>query len=995
MSLSYSIYKEGGLLNDRYQKIEDISEGSYGYVSLANDVKEKRLVAVKYIFKLDEDDDGEKDDDDDSDCPSVCDSSIEKRQQLVNNRNSRISSKIRSKFYENVCLEAVYEVDIQLKIGQHKNIVSLLDYFDSYIILEYCSGGDLYEAIKDDIVPRKTVSIVKIFNQIMDAVEFVHSKSIYHRDIKPENILISGIDWNIKLTDWGLATTEKTSLDRNVGSERYMAPELFESNLDLQERKEPYDCSKVDIWAMGIVFLNIVFQKNPFSVANQTDKSFCYFAGNREALFDVFSTMSYDFFQVLRYSLTIDPLNRNLLSMRNELNGLSEFTMDDEYYNNLGSDNYTAVSDSGDYMKYSDVSSSTTAVNDKFLLNDTKAFDKQIPFSLPNPIPAMTLSTSVDAEPILINNARTGSPTVSTVSSNSENSNQNNTSTAYSTNNTSRELSREKYQNKDGKVNHENSKARAKSVPKFRFNKRSHPKPETTNQGNTQHGLNHTKQTNRRKSFNDVGFRFNNNYGNKNHNNTNNINNYNKFPRAIKIQRRKKKPIIKNSRKPLGLPTPNSHMNNFFNEYKSKDNFNTSDFFTPPTLHNRYIEGIFNNNNRSHDYNKFQHGKLHNNSNKLSYNYHNNSVSSSKNQRRPSTTGSITGSEAINYIRNRGHSRNNSSNNPHVSPGRYIPPNLRITSLYSGENSTPKNISEVLDIPPPSTYHEQFLSNTNGSNNNGEPDLDDVLFTLEENDYDFVKDMDSLSLNNNVNSQSGTNLVPDLLKTNHVSTSIQQPAARSYNGVLRNSTTGGDNNSQDSRRRSSSHKYKAGVYVPPHHRRLSAEPSYDETLSVPPNGIAVTNTNNPYYNQRRPSLTPSPRSNASQWTNSVLQRSDRTSDNISSSLDQRFMAKSGRASPFPLINHASSTTAVQNRDVFAEDNDALVFEDDDDELDENGMVDKRAMFGPYEIYDQNVTEPSTNKQKDRTARKSSLLQDQAVNSLEEYKNNWLMLQQQD
>ena len=49
-SLDYEIYKEGGILNDRYQKIEDISEGSYGFVSLAKDLKERKLVAIKYIF---------------------------------------------------------------------------------------------------------------------------------------------------------------------------------------------------------------------------------------------------------------------------------------------------------------------------------------------------------------------------------------------------------------------------------------------------------------------------------------------------------------------------------------------------------------------------------------------------------------------------------------------------------------------------------------------------------------------------------------------------------------------------------------------------------------------------------------------------------------------------------------------------------------------------------------------------------------------------------
>ena len=170
-------------------------------------------------------------------------SSLEKKQY----QKSVISDEVKGRLTNDICMEAMYEVDILTKVGKHKNIVSLVDYFDSYIIMEYCSGGDLYEAIKDDLVPKKTKTITHIFSQIMDAIEFVHGKSIYHRDIKPENILITGIDWTIKLTDWGLATTHETSFDRSVGSERYMAPELFESNLDIEERKEAYKLSLIHI----------------------------------------------------------------------------------------------------------------------------------------------------------------------------------------------------------------------------------------------------------------------------------------------------------------------------------------------------------------------------------------------------------------------------------------------------------------------------------------------------------------------------------------------------------------------------------------------------------------------------------------------------------------------------------------------------------------------------------------------------------------------------
>lgn len=451
MTEDYEVYKEGGLLRDRYKKLDDISEGSYGYVSLANDTQTKKLVAVKYIFK--NDDDGKASNYEEDGAIGSNNSSVQKKNELLKHQKSLISEKVRSRLSKNICFEALYEVDIHTKVGKHKNITELYDFFDSFIVMEYCSGGDLYEAIKADLIPKRTKVITHIASQIMEAIEFVHQKGIYHRDLKPENILIEGSDWTIKLTDWGLATTEPTSLDRSVGSERYMAPELFEENLDRDERSEPYDCSKVDLWAIGIVLLNIVFQKNPFSVANQSDKSFCYFAANREALFDIFSTMSFDFFQVLRHSLTIDPTNRDLPSMKRELTQLGEYTLDDDYYNSLTDDGYSPPKLMEDSA--TPVSTSSTPVTLK---------DGVVPIIPKISVEHITPATSI----------------------------------------------KQKSKEKD-------------PIPRFKFTKRSHPNRET---------------------------------------------NHHKLPKPIQIDDSK---IIKNSRKPLAIPTPNTHINNFFNDYQAKE----------------------------------------------------------------------------------------------------------------------------------------------------------------------------------------------------------------------------------------------------------------------------------------------------------------------------------------------------------------------------------------------------------------------------------------
>lgn len=303
MPSPYQLYKQGNLLNNRYQKKNDISEGSYGLVSLAKDLRKNKLVAVKYIFRLEEETDDNSD------------QVTHKGEKSLQHDDDHDGG---------VCEEALHEISIHEKLGHHPNVIDFLDYFDSFLILEYCPRGDLYEAINSGLGPTSSKDIINVCSQLISAVEYCHSRHIYHRDIKPENILIAD-DWTIRLSDFGLATASRYSSEFGIGSEKYMAPELFD-----EECVQVYDSSKLDIWSIGICLLNMVFKKSPFTVANNTDKSFAYFACCREALFDIFSSMSNDLFAALRYSLTIDPENRDLLRMKEELSYVRSLTIDDD-----------------------------------------------------------------------------------------------------------------------------------------------------------------------------------------------------------------------------------------------------------------------------------------------------------------------------------------------------------------------------------------------------------------------------------------------------------------------------------------------------------------------------------------------------------------------------------------------------------------------------------------------------------------------------------------
>ncbi|QPG73128.1 hypothetical protein FOA43_000433 [Brettanomyces nanus] len=307
MSLDYQRFLNGGLLHNRYTRVEGLNEGSFGIVSLAKDaLNGSKLVALKYNT-------GELEDFE----------AFEQKEAKTTYANAKIEHPDVDKSF--VLSETTREVKMLRKAGRHPNIAQLLDNFDTYIVLEYVSRGDLHDAIQLGIAPVSTRDVVDVFMQLISAVEHCHNLGIYHRDIKPENILIAE-DWSIKLTDFGLATDHLWSTDFDVGSERYMAPELLEHN-DI----DSYRADKVDVWSMGICLLNIVFGKSPFKSASSGDKMFLYFAANRETLFDIFPSMSYDLFGVMRHSLTIDPENRDLQQMKESLSKVDVLTYDYEF----------------------------------------------------------------------------------------------------------------------------------------------------------------------------------------------------------------------------------------------------------------------------------------------------------------------------------------------------------------------------------------------------------------------------------------------------------------------------------------------------------------------------------------------------------------------------------------------------------------------------------------------------------------------------------------
>ncbi|XP_065644325.1 serine/threonine-protein kinase Chk1 isoform X2 [Hydra vulgaris] len=207
--------------------VETLGEGAYGEVRLAINRKTQEAVAVKIV----------------------------NADKLAGNKD---------------CLKK--EVCIH-KMLQHSHIIKFYGQRTEkdrvYLFLEYAAGGELFDRIEPDVgmpIPQAC----RYFKQLINGLEYIHSKGVTHRDIKPENILLD-VDGNLKITDFGLSTVFRYKdverlLERCCGTPPYVAPEVLQ--------KKEYKAEPADIWSCGIVLTAMLAGELPWDEPIESCKEY-------------------------------------------------------------------------------------------------------------------------------------------------------------------------------------------------------------------------------------------------------------------------------------------------------------------------------------------------------------------------------------------------------------------------------------------------------------------------------------------------------------------------------------------------------------------------------------------------------------------------------------------------------------------------------------------------------------------------------------------------
>ncbi len=207
-----------------YKIIDKLGEGGMGVVYLAEDIKLKRKVALKFLsphFTMDE----------------------QAKVRFIH--EAQTASALQ---HENICtIHEINETDEMLKSPVNQ----------LYICMDYYVGETLRDKLKKG--PMEKNEAIDLIIQIAEGLSAAHNKGIIHRDIKPANIFITngGI---VKILDFGLAKSVSkdtiTRIGKTMGTIAYMSPEQTKgTNVDY----------RTDIWSLAVMLYEMLSGKLPFA----------------------------------------------------------------------------------------------------------------------------------------------------------------------------------------------------------------------------------------------------------------------------------------------------------------------------------------------------------------------------------------------------------------------------------------------------------------------------------------------------------------------------------------------------------------------------------------------------------------------------------------------------------------------------------------------------------------------------------------------------------
>jgi serine/threonine protein kinase len=240
------------------------------------------------------------------------------------------------------------ERDLHALVSSHPHVLTFHREIDEdhyvYFVYDLCAG-DLLSVISKMTFFREDELIKRVFIQIIDGLEYCHSRGVYHRDLKPENILVSAQsgDMDVFVADFGLATTNKMT-GSSCGTPCFMSPGMLFSNValyisfanlktlaeSLVSQHTPYSTVHGDIWALGCILAELIANVRPWELASPEDERYSAYT-EKETMLSNALPLSQPAYELLRSIFSTEAeLRPSLATIRMKVLAMDTFFLSEE-----------------------------------------------------------------------------------------------------------------------------------------------------------------------------------------------------------------------------------------------------------------------------------------------------------------------------------------------------------------------------------------------------------------------------------------------------------------------------------------------------------------------------------------------------------------------------------------------------------------------------------------------------------------------------------------
>eukprot|EP00746_Dinoflagellata_sp_MGD_P158868 gnl/MRDRNA2_/MRDRNA2_86576_c0_seq17.p1 gnl/MRDRNA2_/MRDRNA2_86576_c0~~gnl/MRDRNA2_/MRDRNA2_86576_c0_seq17.p1 ORF type:complete len:505 (+),score=116.36 gnl/MRDRNA2_/MRDRNA2_86576_c0_seq17:88-1602(+) len=196
-----------------------------------------------------------------------------------------------------------------MKMMDHPNIIKLYESFEDhrniYLIMEICSGGELFDRIIET-GHFTEVQAAMVMQQILRGIFYMHEIKLTHRDLKPENFLFQTKDpiekCTLKIIDFGLSCkfSEGSVLTTKAGTPYYVAPQVLAGKYD----------QSADLWSCGVIMYVLLCGYPPFYGETDADVLTKVRLGNFTFNAADWKNVSEDAKNLIRMLLKMNPRDR-------------------------------------------------------------------------------------------------------------------------------------------------------------------------------------------------------------------------------------------------------------------------------------------------------------------------------------------------------------------------------------------------------------------------------------------------------------------------------------------------------------------------------------------------------------------------------------------------------------------------------------------------------------------------------------------------------------